>query len=731
MRTLHSLRLEVRRKVRSQDVLFIFNALETLRVEEFGTLLEDEVEANLVPDQVILVVREPMFAQTFELLSQDPQVTTALARLGGRSVVTLIGYNLKGEEASRRTLGGNTPALKVELKDIRRRALAAIFSHRHGFVESTSTYHFENPSGRHSDRFIRVSNILTQGAEITFIAFCALPMIPDDVRQAYIDTPALFTVVAAINEQWRSFDREGLLVDNFSSYAGAKGAEFDTERSFVLISASSSGSLANELTGLRGFPARQVVHLLFLGDNAAQHTVVGDLQLDALLNPDGVTRTTVSTANDCVPCRNGSHAIKLQGDQFEFAGPQHDSLLIKSDDRPPGLDGLMARLAGTGVFAVGLGASGKPPRQFEVSATQLMAAVPFLERLDYAARRSIPARTGHIIAADPQSETLAHHIRATAAPQAKVVAREAIDAEVDKTSDTAIVIVATVIESGRTLLDLSRDLRSIAPDAPLTYLVGLSKGTGDPGRSSLAASLRKTHNPYPYEFLAIEEIVLPASSSHNAWAAEAQLLQRASASRVPAPVAALVKARLDRLRRASEALADDLFLGNGSDRSLKLQPGFVFWPRGLPEGDHTQAEVYFTIASVLQQLRANAGRGGKPGKSAIRTNWFQQTLLAPGNFGRFNDDVIQASILRAALPAELNYRDRPEDSREMGRLIARILKAAGVDRGGAAAEFLLALGTRRLQLRREDLDIVLKVEVGGIDLVRWLQGVCAETLSDV
>ncbi|MNY02400.1 hypothetical protein D3C86_1349720 [compost metagenome] len=90
-----------------------------------------------------------------------------------------------------------------------------------------------------------------------------------------------------------------------------------------------------------------------------------------------------------------------------------------------------------------------------------------------------------------------------------------------------------------------------------------------------------------------------------------------------------------------------------------------------------------------------------------------------------------ASILRAALPAELNYRDRPEDSREMGRLIARILKAAGVDRGGAAAEFLLALGTRRLQLRREDLDIVLKVEVGGIDLVRWLQGVCAETLSDV
>ena len=732
MNTLHSLRLEVRRKVRSQDVLFVFNSVEMLRVEEFGTLLENEIEANLVPDQLVLVVREPMSEQTFQLLSTDAQVMAAVARLGGRSVVTVIGYDAAGGEASRRTHGSATPPLKVELEDIRRRALTAIFNQRHGFVESTSTYHFVNPSGRHSDRFIRVSNILTRGAEIAFIAFCVLPNVPADARQAYIDTPALFTVVAAINEQWRSFDREALLADNFSSYAGFKASEFETEKSFVLISASSSGSLANELMALRGFAAKQVMHLLFLGDNADKHTVVGDLQVDTVKNPDGVTRTTVSTEADCVACRNGSYAIKLQGDQFEFAGPQHDSLLITINDKPPKLDELMIRLAGKDVFSVGLGASGKPPRQFEVSPTQLMAAEPFKKRLDYAARRSIPARTDHIIAADPQSKSLAEYIKQIAAPEAKVVARDAIDAEVDKTSNTAIVIVATVIESGRTLLDLSRDLRSIAPEAPLSYLVGFSKGTGDPGRSSLAASLEKTHNPYPYEFLAIEEIVLPASSSHNAWAEEVQLLQRATATESPSPVAAaLVQARLDRLRRASDPLTNDLFLSNAADRKLTLQPGFVFWPQDLPNKPHSQADVYFTISSVLQQLRANAGKGGKPGKSAIRTNWFQQTLLAPGNFGRFNDDVIQASILRAALPAELNYRDRIEDSREMGRLIARILKAAAVDRGGAAAEFLLALATRRLQLRPEDLDIVLKVDVEGIELVQWLKSVCAETLIDV
>jgi hypothetical protein len=49
------------------------------------------------------------------------------------------------------------------------------------------------------------------------------------------------------------------------------------------------------------------------------------------------------------------------------------------------------------------------------------------------------------------------------------------------------------------------------------------------------------------------------------------------------------------------------------------------------------------IASVLQQLTANAQKTAD--SSAIKSNWFQQTILAPGNFGRYNDDVIQASIL--------------------------------------------------------------------------------------
>jgi len=80
--------------------------------------------------------------------------------------------------------------------------------------------------------------------------------------------------------------------------------------------------------------------------------------------------------------------------------------------------------------------------------------------------------------------------------------------------------------------------------------------------------------------------------------------------------------------------------------------------------------VHFTNASVLQRLRANAF---VPGERRIISNWFQQTILAPGNFGRFNDDVIQASLLRAAHPYELNFADSAEESRELGRLLRRVI----------------------------------------------------------
>jgi hypothetical protein len=281
--------------------------------------------------------------------------------------------------------------------------------------------------------------------------------------------------------------------------------------------------------------------------------------------------------------------------------------------------------------------------------------------------------------------------------------------------------------SGRSLLDVSRDLRTIAPKAPLLYLTGLSKTTGEPRREALEKTLVQTVNPYPYQMIEVERMMLPLSSEQNAWAEELRLWRAPEVDLlIPPGIRTDVEARIARLRQTSKPLVDELFLANDPERSLSLQPGFVFWPDGVPARKHSQADVYFTIASVLQQLRSNAH---KTQKSAIKSNWFQQTILAPENFGRFNDDIIQASILRAARPYEMNLADAPNDSRELGRLIRRIILAADTERGGAAAEFLLALATGRLRLRRSDLDVVLSDRPNPVPLVEFLCTVCEKRLG--
>ena len=729
MNSLFAYRFEVARRPSSRDVLMIFAATPELDPRALATAVEADIEMNLVPDELLIVVRTPAFEATLNALKGNPQNIATLARLRDRATVTLVSYNCTGDEGQRAHVMGPPAARTVRFQDFRRRAVTSIFNARHGFVESTSTYHFENPSGRHTERFIRLSNILARGAEIAFIGFCTLPFVPERASTAYLDTPSLYAVIAAINEQRTSFGAMPILADNFASYSGMGNYQFTRiDDAFILISASSSGSLAQHLIQDQGFAADRVTHLLFLGTDKSGSNIVCDLRKDGGQNPEGVaTPPAVEDAKSCRMCAIGSHAIKLQGDQFEFAGPQQESLLIGKNHAPATLATLMERLAGGGLFEVGLGkTTSRQPRQFNVAPSGLLANAAFRARLDYALRRSLPASLGHVIAADQWSESFAREIAGAIGRSASVIGREALDTIPDDTQ-SALVIAAVVIESGRTLLDMSRDLRSIAPNAPLLYLVGFSKTTGEPRRESLDRTLNQTVNPYPYQLIEIERMILPLSSESNAWAAELNLLIDPEISTlIPPALRETVEARIARLRKTSEAMRDDLFVPNAAGRTLRLQPGFVFWPDGVPARRHSQADVFFTIASVLQQLRANAHRTVT---SAIKSNWFQQTILAPENFGRFNDDIIQASILRAAYPFEMNYADAPRDSRELGRLIRRIIIASTIDRGGAAAEFLIALATQRLRLCPIDIETVLSAQPGEVPMVRFLQAVCKTRLA--
>ena len=707
---------------RNVDVLLAFVASTNFDAAAFSTIVEQELEQRLAPDELIILAPAPLSSAITTAFTADPTLNALAVRLRSRTAVTLLTYDQQGEETGRALVLAGGEQSAVELAELRTRGITAIFREHGGFIESAGGFHFENPSGRHTDRFIRLSNLLVRQVEITFMAVCCLPHLKPAIRQVYIDTPALYAIVSAVNEQRRLLAPAApvLQADNFRSYMGLDTYPFARLReSVALVSASSSGGLAGKLAA-RGFGSRNIVHLLFLGRGTKGLQVVADLKrTDA--NPLGYDPAREThNAGQCRLCDSGSKAIRLRGDQFDVAGPQPEPLVVNRTDAPAALREAVARLVGTGALTVGLAAPPLAPRRFHVVTDQLISAPKFQERLSYFTRRHIPANVRFAVLCDAQDQEFAQRVRSLTGGSFAIVPPDQLDSMNGGGSTTltdAVLVLASVIESGRGLLDISRDLRNICPKAPIIYFVGLAKSESRLKLEALTRTLTQTDRPVAHSLVTVENLLLPPSSGANPWLQELEFLSRTRAQW--GAHRAFVDARLTRLRSASAPLTDDLFLDVGSGRPLKLQLGFVFWPDGLPDQPHTQADVYFTIASVLQELRSADAK--KP--RGIRTNWFQQTLLAPANFGRFNDGIIQASLLRAATTAELDYSAEPSVSAEAARIIRRVIRSSAKARGEAATEFLLAIGTKRLKLAPEHLKDVLADAAEATPLVRQLLGI--------
>ncbi|HEX8306299.1 MAG TPA: hypothetical protein VF612_15600 [Jatrophihabitans sp.] len=126
-----------------------------------------------------------------------------------------------------------------------------------------------------------------------------------------------------------------------------------------------------------------------------------------------------------------------------------------------------------------------------------------------------------------------------------------------------------------------------------------------------------------------------------------------------------------------------------------LQPNFAFWKFSYTGS--TQAEVFLTITAILHCLRQR--RLSKHATLFREHNW---TVLAPGNFARYNDAVIQAALLRAARDFELDYERNDATSREMAEILRSIFAAWHEDEGAASAEFLMFMAQRKLRLHPDD-----------------------------
>jgi hypothetical protein len=747
-------------KVAQTSSTIIFVSAGPIRLDRLKSELKKFLDENIPPDQFVLLgpasIEDELLTISKDkgLRSWLPSHTRHTAtppilpiKFGADGVLSRLDSGKKSASA---------PDFRQKLIDV---GLRQIFFSREGLLRASPGFHYVLPSDNHADRFIRTGNVLIAGPEINFIAFALLPFIRAGLKRIYTDTASISSVAYALVLMRRQLDPEFELptITSFSSYRGMKTMWFeDKQDSLCIISASTSGTMDLGIVSAQNIPKSNVVTLFYGGARPIHDSQVLCDLTKRLEGAKHIEKISSYPPEDCPHCNEDSVAITLSGDQFLLANLNVEEALITDSDAPDWFKNTLPSLVGTGAVRVQFDKSGSTGRTRQVY-LHLRALLQhfhnksgraeLLNKLEDIFVSSVPARLTAIIYLDDESSRdmadLAGAIFQEATGKTLDPSRvlTAVEVKTDPgkivlPDSGTILIVASTVVTGRSLLSISQALRQIAPNAQQIYLIGVARMVSEDTWKELQSNLGYGKYPQQHRIQVGQVIYVPdgcAGTNSTPWYDERLFHQRSLKSQefsdMDASLREFLEARVEWLGNAESkqviGMQEQLFLprvNKGlSFEQLQLRPGFVFWKFfDWKSRNFSQADVFFTISAILHKLRERNPR------KWLCQNEHVRTLLSPGCFGRFNDGVIQASLLRAASHHELDYSQDETKSSRMKEILVLILTNFAQETGEAASEFLLALAQGKLRLslsHSEDVSERLKSlqlpPLLGLLLKRW------------
>lgn len=588
--------------------------------------------------------------------------------------------------------------------------MIALFRNHSGLIVSKHGYHFAKPSGDHCDKFIRASNLLVSSVEVSFLAIALLPYLNKNLKRIYVDTSSICFLISVAVQLFGEFD-EGLpSIYSFASYA-VLDEPFDfveDKSSLVVISATTSGSLAKKLSGLGCFSSDQIVTLFHINLPKEQ---AGVFDVTSALDGDLVSRK----AADCDFCKRGSKVIRIAGDQFLPENPKHEQLVIRKNHFSKRRQTFFKQFAAADVLrwnvVASKGAGTKEHFFIAVDRAIDRAPNPFATQLHKSIKKHLSRDLATVIVFDdPGSAALEREVRSYLGSAAESMAwlkPDGLD-EGSLNGTASVLVLVGAITSGRSLLAVSRKLRCIDNSATITYMVAFSKLPSEDAYKQLEKDLSQGG----HVLVVLNHCPVPRIKEYTktAWDSELEVLlpfgEDDPLGNPYANLPNLLLVRRTNLQRNPNN-SQQLFLPTPSGQPLVLRRTFAFWSDLSFDVDRlskvNQSDVYWTIQSVLHDLRNESEN-----KELATT--YHTTLISPANFDRYNDGVIQACLLRAAHPVEMDYRVDPIFSRQMTDVISSILNNWKNSQGEAALEFLMALWMQRLCLNDEHLTEIVSLK---------------------
>jgi hypothetical protein len=680
-------------------------------------------------EDLIALAQDPGLARRVSAISQyqdTPDVRTAAILPDGRIRVI------------RGTKDGDVWTLD-ESRRLFQAGLASMFSEHGGLINSSSGYHFIKPSGSHAEFFLRGASVLMSSREIHFVAASLISYLPAEGLPdvIYTDTSSINSVGLALSAALKRLTgSSAATVESFGSYSGlAQDAPRPQGNAICLVSASTSGKLSEEITRKTGVPRDRHMYLYYLGPAPNDLKIACDLT-DRHDNPGGTLPPIKSWQEaDCPHCRVGHPTVELIGDSFFPASPAITARMIAAADAPEWLSPFVESVYG--LDALRCHYSNSDVGIFEASVHVALEPVirpsgephPKLsDDLRRQLQRSLPAATSIIIhLRDGDSTLLAEVAREMLVDRGIdenalqiVSASDLVRAQPFDMPDGIAFVAASASATSRSLLEVSQALRHLHPGGAITYFVLLARMPNALQWAEARSNLSYGNNrPNEHPVDALSQIELPPVErfDQNPWAREQAFWGQAltvvefnSTLTEEGDPTELINDRLGVIAAATAdgGLRDNLFLPSvigGKEAPLRLRPNFAFWRFRFeelsstgPEGGASQAEVYFTMHALLHSLRSGSRK-----RAAALSRDHIWTVLDPRNFARYNDGVIQAALLRAALPIELDYSTDKTLSRDMYRVLRPILFNRRTEEGAACGEVLLSLASQHLRLDVADL----------------------------
>jgi hypothetical protein len=667
-------------------------------VLSFYSILEEGLKScNTLPDCMVIICSDKQmndFARYWQDKEENKNFLNRTVKNGTKYTKDFyfVEINESTIELNKTisSLDGITQLVESDLVNILGDGLKSLVERNSAVHIAPAGHSFKHPSGKISKLFIQTRELTSSEVELQFTARVMHLLSSfkwSELDVIYIDTMGIYSIV----KQALIYTKGSAEIRSFHSYDSLDTVTKPSLKSAVIISASTSGGMAKNLIN-KGWEAHNIITIIDTSLRENISSVLIDLsKLDKNIGKNSIDGNETD--------------IELVGENFSYKAKPAKQITLGIPHNPKYLKDILEVFKNTGVNKLNSSTNTKK-QLLSLNPVSLIYNKKFNSWLDNELCWGLPISVNCIVHASDESSTVlacrAKNI-ITGFYQQEVMVIPSNELSKESIANaTGILIISTFSGDGGVFREISRDLREFEENfIPRHFLAGVGIPQSKDSWTRLNQFLVRNATEREYNFSTWKVLAIGADSISNSWvelgklAAKSQNIDIPNHSKVSEKLASQSFENLvDVVRKSQNSL-----LPSSLGQRLKITEGFVFFGDIYDENEVTnapQSDVLLTISSVLQ-----AAREHKNPNNCLKPTNYQSVIISPETFLRFNDDILQACILRACLPSELDYSSDKHMSEIMSEFVLKIFIRHEHSFGYAALEFAAALSTGKLKLKNE------------------------------